>query len=253
MTVWVDRFLALALLTFVLLVATRSAARFHIQGAATAGSSALLGARIRAWYVSFLDPIEERCVQLGVTPSFLSFTQLALSAVVALLFATGMLFTGGWLLLVTGSLDIVDGRLARRTDSASPRGAFLDSVIDRYADSFGYIGLAVYFRDSALLWIALFALVGSLLVSYTRARAEGLGQSCKVGLLQRPERYVLLGFGCMLSVLLTRLLQPAVPLEDASVLSVVLSALAVLINVTAIQRAVYVWRELGKKEEPHAA
>lgn len=251
--VWIDCLVALGVLVFVTLVATRSFARFQPSAEPTSGASALLGARIRSWYVSFLVPIEERCLAFGIHPTHLSFAQLFLSAIVAVVFAMGMLFTGGWLLLVTGSLDIVDGRLARRTNSASLRGAFLDSVVDRYADSLGFVGLAVYFRESMLLWVVLFALVGSLLVSYTRARAEGLGQSCRVGLLQRPERYVLLGFGCMASVVFARLIEPVLSVADWSLLALVLAVLAVLINATAVQRALYVWRALSEREEARHA
>lgn len=253
MSEWLNPVVAAGIVAFIALAA-RSAWRQPVDPhiASAVGGSPLLGSRIRAWYLSYLEPIEERCVQWGLRPSDLSFAQLLISVVGAVVFAKGMLFTGGWLLLVTGSLDIVDGRLARRTDRASRRGAFLDSVIDRYADAFGFMGLAVYYRTSAFLWVTLVALVGSLLVSYTRARAEGLGQSCKVGLLQRPERYVLLGFGCIFSVLLARLSAPIAPIPDDLVLRVTLLFLAVVINLTALQRAIHVWRALGEEEAHHA-
>jgi phosphatidylglycerophosphate synthase len=248
---WSEVVLAWAVAGFILGTAIWSFGRFRQpeHAAAQAGHSPLLGARVRSWYISYLETVERRCAAWGVLPTHLSFAQLGLSVVVALAIARGMLFTGGWLLLVTGTLDIIDGRLARRTNGASLRGAFLDSVIDRYADAFGYFGLAVYFRDSWLLWVALLAMLGSLMVSYTRARAEGLGESCKVGLLQRPERYVILGFGCMFSVLLARMLAPVWNLADHALLAVVLVVLAVLVNFTALQRAVHVWRVLGG---PHA-
>lgn len=250
--VWFEVALAWCVLAFILGTAIWSLGRFREPGseATQAGHSLLLGARVRSWYLSYIDVLVDRCASLGIQPTHLSFGQLFLSLFVAVAIAHGMLFTGGWLLLVTGTLDIIDGRLARRTNGASLRGAFLDSVIDRYADSLGYVGLAVYFRDSWVLWVALLAMIGSLLVSYTRARAEGLGESCKVGLLQRPERYVILGFGCMFSVLLARVLAPIAAISESSVLVVVLLVLALLVNFTAIQRAVYVWRVLGGPREP---
>src|SRR6185369_14595597 len=104
-------------------------------------------------------------------------------------YAGGLMFAGGWLLLFAGSLDIVDGRVARRTNRGSKRGAFLDSVVDRYADALAYLGLAYFYGGTWVEWIVLGALVGSFMVSYTRARAEGLGTTCLVGLLQRPERF----------------------------------------------------------------
>lgn len=250
MSEWLDLAVATGTIAFIG-VAARNALRTPPTPAlaSTVGHSPLLGSQIRAWYLSYLQPFEERCLQWRLRPSDLSFAQLLVSVGVSVLFARGMLFTGGWLLLVTGSLDIIDGHLARRTDRASRRGAFLDSVIDRYADAFGFMGLAVYYRTSVFLWVTLVALVGSLLVSYTRARAEGLGQACKVGLLQRPERYVLLGFGCIFSVLVGRLCAPFMQIPHDLVLRGVLIFLAAVVNLTALQRAIYVWRRLGAEDE----
>ncbi|HVM95477.1 MAG TPA: CDP-alcohol phosphatidyltransferase family protein, partial [Candidatus Acidoferrales bacterium] len=180
-----------------------------------------------------------------ITPAALSYTQLVSSVVVGYFYARGWLFTGGWLLLTTGSLDIVDGRVARRTSGGSKRGAFLDSVIDRYADASAFFGMALYFRDSWVLWPALFALLGGLMVSYVRARAEGLGAECKVGLLQRPERYVILGFGTIFGTLFDHIAAPWIAPSHHALLTLVIVVLAVLVNFTAIQRVVHVWRTLG--------
>ena len=210
----------------------------HVRG------SAVLGAGIRGWYMENLLPFEEWCVQHHIQPAVLSYTQLAGSLLVAYCYAMGWVFTGGWLLLFTGTLDIVDGRVARRTNTGSARGAFLDSVIDRYADAFAYLGLAIFFRSSWVLWAVLFALLGCLMVSYARARAEGLGLQCTVGLLQRPERYVILGFGTIFGSLIDHIVRPSTPY---GLIVVVIVALAVVVNLTALQRVVYVWRALGDR------
>ena len=207
--------------------------------------SLVLGPGIRGWYYDKLLPFEELCVRFRIPAAALSYAQLLGSGLVAACFAGGWLLTAGWLLLFTGTLDIVDGRVARRLDGGSRRGAFLDSIIDRYADALGYLGLAVYFRQSWILWVVLFAMMGGLIVSYVRARAEGLGATCYVGLLQRPERYVILGFGTIFGAILGHLTGPTrlghpFPLVVATVI-----VLAVLINFTAIQRVVHVWRALG--------
>jgi CDP-diacylglycerol--glycerol-3-phosphate 3-phosphatidyltransferase len=247
-----DSIFALAVLAFILTIALVSIGGFvrAADPATRTGGSFVLGPGMRAWYIAHLQPLEERCVEWGITPALLSYTQLAASALVGYCYARGLLFTGGWLLLVTGSLDIVDGRVARRTSGGSKRGAFLDSVIDRYADSFAVIGLAVYFRDSWVLWAALFALLGGLMVSYTRARAEGLGVDCRVGLLQRPERYVILGIGTMFGALFDHLAATWLPADEHRLVRLVIVGLAVLVNLTAAQRIVHVWRSLG--EPPHA-
>jgi CDP-diacylglycerol--glycerol-3-phosphate 3-phosphatidyltransferase len=206
----------------------------------------ILGPRIRGWYLETLHPFEERCVRWRIHPSFLSCMQLVTSLLAGYCYANGLLFVGGWLLLLTGTLDVIDGRVARRTNRASMRGAFLDSIIDRYADSFGYFGLAIFFRTSWVLWAILFALLGSLMVSYTRARAEGLGAQCRVGWLQRPERYVILGFGTIFGVLVERITEPRMLHPHHTLIILTLVFLAVAVNLTAIQRVAHVWRTLGE-------
>ena len=208
--------------------------------------SVVLGPLIRSWHFENLRPLEDWCVRRGIQPATLTYAQLVGSLLVGGGYAAGFLFTSGWLLLASGSLDIVDGRLARRTGTGSARGAFLDSVIDRYADSFVYIGLSIYFRDSWVLWITLLGLLGGAMVSYTRARAESLGVDCRVGLLQRPERTVILGLGTIFSVLVDRLTGPWLG-QDNAMLVLTLLVIAALANVSAVHRALYVRRELGDK------
>lgn len=246
-----DSIFAFAVLAFILTTFTVSIRHFARQPrpGSDVGGTVVLGPLIRGWYVAHLEPFEERCISLGVRPAHLSVAQLVLGLGVAYCYASGLLFTAGWLLLASGSFDIIDGRIARRTNTGSKQGAFLDSVVDRYADGLGFLGLAVYFRNDWLLWVALFALLGGLMVSYTRARAEGLGVDCKIGMLQRPERYVILGFGSIFGTLFDHLAAPWVDPTRHSLLAVVIVFLAVLVNFTAIQRAVYVWQKLA--EAPH--
>lgn len=242
-----DTVIALAILAFVLLSGWMSLSRHIRHGQASAADgSTLLGGGVRSWYILHLQPFEERCVQWGVMPSHLSLAQLLASGLVGYCYAAGLLFTGGWLLLVSGSFDIVDGRLARRTHTGSRQGAFLDSVVDRYADCAPFVGLAIGFPDTWILWPALFALAGTMMVSYTRARAEGLGVDCKIGLLQRPERIVILGFGSMLGVVFDQFAVPWRMAEPHLLLGIVVWLLALAVNFTAVQRAVHVWRILGE-------
>lgn len=201
--------------------------------------SRLLSARVRAWYFSNLDPFEEWFVRAGVRPMALTYLQVVGSLACALAYAGGLVFTAGFLVLFTGTLDILDGKLARHIGGDSPRGAFLDSVVDRYAEFVGYVGLMVFFGAGWRVWLVLLALLGGMMVSYTRARAEGLGVRCEIGWLQRPERFVLLGFGSIFSSIATHLLG-----GDQTVLVTTVAVLAVLANVTAAQRIVYVSRAL---------
>ncbi len=205
--------------------------------------SRILGASVRGWYFTNLDPFEALFARWGVTPAAITIAQLGGSVLCAVAYGCGFIYTGGFLMLATGTLDILDGRLARRTGAASNSGAFLDSVVDRYAEFAVIVGLLVFFEEGWPVWALLFALLGGMMVSYTRARAEGLGQECQVGMLQRPERFVILGFGSIFSSLLTHTAG-----GDHVLLRVVVLFLAVFTNLTALQRFIHVRRSLAISE-----
>lgn len=238
---------ALALLVFMLATAIVSIGDYLRRPHDLTGvsGSVVLGPVIRGWYIDNLAPFEEFCVRWNVAPAYLSYAQLAGSVLVTVCYAWGLVFTAGWLLLGTGTLDIIDGRVARRTNTGSARGAFLDSVVDRYADSLAYLGLAIFFRSSWVLWVVLFAFLGGLMVSYVRARAESLGAQCAVGMLQRPERYVILGFGCIFGALVEHM-TPWLHAPHYWLVILTIVVLAVLNNVSAVQRVVHVLHALGE-------
>lgn len=213
--------------------------RSYFQRAVPDGSiegSALLGRGLRGWYFEQLAPIEDWCVARGIAPATLTLSQLPGALLAGTAYACGLLSVGGWLVLALGSLDIIDGRLARRTTGGTPQGAFLDSVVDRYADTLCLSGLAIHYRHSWLLGVVLLALLGSSMVSYTRARAEALGVECRAGLFQRPERTVLLGLGSVVAVLAHHLQQRAGDPGHHPILLLVLVTLAIGTNVSAWQR-----------------
>ena len=167
----------------------------------------------------------------GVTPNAITLMGLAVTAVSAVLIGFGWLLAGGLVLLFAGLFDILDGAVARATGRVNSYGAFLDSTTDRYAEVFTYIGLLVFFvlngQQKLLPILVIASLSGSLLVSYARARAQSLGFACEGGLLARPERVIIIVIGLVVAPALT----PA------------LWILAVLTNVTAVQRVVIVWRQ----------
>ena len=175
---------------------------------------------------------------------------LLLSLLTAVVIAQEFLFTGGLLVLLAGVFDMFDGVMARVQHTASSFGAFFDSTLDRYSESSILFGLLWYtlqrpanFRDMfwsashERAWMISFiyiAIVGSLLVSYTKARAEGLGIECNIGLRARPERVVLLAIGLLFG---------------ASIW--ILAILAVLSNVTVIERIIALWRAAQKTPRSH--
>ncbi|MBI3303346.1 MAG: CDP-alcohol phosphatidyltransferase family protein [Deltaproteobacteria bacterium] len=194
------------------------------------------------WLREMLSPFERVLIRQQIPPNLLSYAQLSVSLLAGLAYAKGVIFLGGWLVLESGVLDLLDGGIARSTGQANRRGAFIDSVVDRYAEFFTYLGLGVFFAFSWVFWAVVLAFLGSIMVSYVRARAEGLGVSCQVGVMQRAERYLLLGGGSMLSTTLNHLLC----LHTHMVLIVCLVILVVLANVTAIHRIFFVATSLRK-------
>jgi CDP-diacylglycerol--glycerol-3-phosphate 3-phosphatidyltransferase len=167
----------------------------------------------------------------GITPNVLTLTGLAVTVAAAVLIGLGWLIPGGLVLLFAGLFDILDGAVARVTNRVGRYGAFLDSTTDRYAEVVTYAALLYHFisRSGGELpaMLVIVALGGSLLVSYVRARAQSLGFTCDGGLLARPERVVIIVAGLVVPPLLI----PA------------LWVLAVLTNLTALQRIRLVWRE----------
>ena len=166
--------------------------------------SFVLGSFIRRWFYWFVRPIERVALALRISPTAFNLLGAVSGGAAGVCFATGRVSLGGWAVLVGGAADVLDGRIARARDMANERGAFLDSTLDRFAEVGAFVGLTVMFRDSAAAAaIVATALGGSLLVSYARARGESVGVTCKVGIMQRAERLLLVGFGAMLDPTVT--------------------------------------------------
>ena len=204
-----------------------------------AGRAAQLRRQVRSatWLIGagcqwLLDRIVRALSLSRIHPNALTTLGLALNIVAAVLFGQGRFFAAGLVVITAGLFDMVDGRVARVTDRVTPFGAFFDSVIDRYSDIALYIGLLVYYaRAERFFYVVLVALVmaGSVMISYTRARAESLIPSCKVGFLERPERIVLIIIGALWDRM-----------------AAVLWIIAVLSNITVVHRIVYTWQHTRK-------
>lgn len=181
---------------------------------------------LRPKVAGILQPIGRWLIRLGISADAITVAGTLLMAAVGVLLANGLFLWGGVLVLLSAPLDALDGTVARLAGVTSKFGAFLDSTSDRYAEGFILIGLSLYGlarRDDAIVVLAFIAMWGSFAVSYTRARAEGLGYDCKIGLFTRFERFVLI-----IVMLLTGWILPG------------LAVLAVLTHITALQRIVYV-------------
>ncbi len=150
---------------------------------------------LRVRFKGVVNPAARFVSRFGITPNMLTLTGLVGNIVAAFFLSQGALRVGGLIILLVGPLDALDGALARLRDEPSPFGAFLDSVTDRYSELFIFGGLMLYYvQRGDWLWtsVVYVAAAGSVLVSYTRARAEGVGFSAKCGLLTRAERFVIL-------------------------------------------------------------
>lgn len=197
-----------------------------------------------------LDPLAHLLIRIRVHPNVI--TTLGTLVVIAsgVTFALGRIHWGGFLLLFSGLFDILDGRVAREGNMMTTFGAFYDSTLDRVGESALFTGIALYFlqggvppeRLTTAVAACCIALASSLLVSYARARAEGLGLTCKVGIAQRAERVLLLGvpalfFGAG---------------RQGTLLFWIVVLLALATSITVVQRVIYVARVTGAPAEPRS-
>lgn len=207
-------------------------------------ATALLGRWVRDWLMWLITPLERAFIRAGVSPDVFNYLGALLGLLAGVAYAAGALSTAGWLVLLGGLTDVFDGRIARARGIATARGAFLDSTLDRFAETFAYMGVALYFVDSYWGTLAtITALGGSLLVSYARARGEALGVSCKEGLMQRAERLVLLALASILDAPVSQWLGwPHGALLGGIAAVIGLGSLG-----TAIYRTVTITQELGRR------
>ncbi len=193
---------------------------------------------LRNGFLKIMQPIIDVFIKAEVNPNTFTTIGFIVSLFSAYFFAVGSIRAGGALLLIAGIFDIMDGRVARATGQVTKFGALYDSTLDRYSEVIVFFGIIYYFvgADHMVASVmAAIALGGSIMVSYVRARAEGLGFSCKVGIMQRPERVVTLGITALIHLYVF----------IAGVIFV-----AIFANITAIQRIYYIWaQENGKKSE----
>jgi len=184
----------------------------------------------------FLQGTSSFIQRLGLKPNALTFIGLGLNGLAAWALAVGEWLQGSSLIVLAGFFDILDGAVARNCRQTSSFGSFLDSVLDRYSDLSLLVGLLIFFsRQGSVLYPVLLGLsiMGTALIPYTRARAETLIPRCNVGIMERPERILLIFFGVAIS----------------SLMPIILWILAIFTNLTVIQRIHYTWRQMKEGEK----
>jgi phosphatidylglycerophosphate synthase len=229
--------------------------------------------RIQKILISILHPLVKLFISLGLTPNVITTIGLLLNLGVAVIFIFGAISGtradlsyfgwGGLLILIAGAFDMMDGQVARIGKMSSTFGALYDSVLDRYSELIMFLGICYYlvanhyFFSSLIVFIAL---IGSMMVSYTRARAEGLGIPCKEGLMQRPERVIAIGLSAI-ACGITGYYRGGKHewainvfqyngIETIVVFTIPVAIIAILANYTAIQRLIACYRYLQNTEKP---
>ena len=189
---------------------------------------------VRKYSRIFLEPLARFISRTGISPNVITVIGFLLMAGVAFVLARGYLVLGGLLIIAAVLFDAIDGTLARMMGRTSRFGAFLDSTLDRFSEAIIFLGLFIYLigQDQKIELILIYAtVVGSMMVSYARARAEGIGVPLKDGLFTRFERIFILVVGLLFNQL-----------------TLALWVLAIFTNLTAIQRMYLVWRITGGEE-----
>jgi phosphatidylglycerophosphate synthase len=208
------------------------------------GRSGLMGRHMRYYFFWLINPLWRLVLASGLSANAVTGLAAVLGAGAAVAAGFGRFALAGWLFILSGTLDVFDGRLARARNQVSPAGAAIDSILDRYTDSLMLVGLGIYYRDSWVLIPVLLTLVGTSVVPYVRAKSEALGFPIQDGLMQRAERIMYLGGTVALSPILEAWLFPDVrhPVHWLAAAGIVF--LCVTSNYTAITRFVKLVRRI---------
>ncbi|MDY7033649.1 MAG: CDP-alcohol phosphatidyltransferase family protein [Thermodesulfobacteriota bacterium] len=193
----------------------------------------MLSAKIGHRLDPYLSRIAGVFVNRYISPNLFTFMGLITNILAGVTIFFGMWTIAGCLILFGGSFDILDGALARNSGKVSRFGELLDSVIDRYSDLILLCGLIVFYSkigDTSLVAITCIVSIGTVLIPYTRAKAEKMIPTCNIGILERAERIILLAVGALFNLM-----------------EIILWILVVLTHFTVLQRVYFVWKEIGKQ------
>jgi len=218
---------------------------------------------------SIINPVVQLFIKVGITPNMITFFGFILNLAAAIILIIGAEYgdrsnhnfvsIAGLIILFAGLMDMVDGRLARLGNMANKYGALYDSVVDRFSEMYMFLGICYYLVSNDYFLSSIFAfiaMIGSIMVSYTRARAEGLGVDCSVGIMQRPERILIVGVSAILCGITSNVIGydfkidvnwlPFPLFETITVFTFPLFILAIGANITAYRRLIYAKKQLLK-------
>lgn len=201
----------------------------------------LMPEKVAQFVLAKVGDFSRSLVERKANPNLITIIGLVFGLLAGAFFAWGKPLLAALAIFFCGFFDILDGKVAERANRRSLFGAIFDSSLDRYSEFFIYLGLAYYFRNHWALWLIFFTILGSFMVSYTRARAEGLGIAGNIGLMQRAERMTLLLAGAVVGKIIANL---------TATMVVGLSIITVASHITTLQRIFFVRQQERAKSQP---
>lgn len=210
------------------------------------GDSKPLPLFLREYWTWITGPIERFCIRHGIKPNSITAFSVFLAMISGYFYFKGWWGLAGWTLIFSGTCDMFDGRIARATKTSTRSGAFFDSTLDRYSEAFTFMGIMGFYRNSWIFWVAFLAFTGSMMISYTRARSEGLQMDIYKGFMQRPERLAYIAISSVLSPVLVSIYHEWWG-TDQHLLIFVLALIAICANYVVLKRIKFI---LEKYNQP---
>lgn len=207
--------------------------------------SFMLNRTSREWGVQLVSPIEAFLVKRKVAPVHITWAGLFFALLACIFYSFGGFVLAGWSVVINGFCDMLDGRVARRLKITSQRGEFLDSNLDRLSECLWFLGLFNFYANTLFFYVVFVAFTGSLMVSYSKARAEGMDVHGRIGIMQRSERIVWIGITSILSPLFSAVSNYLVPISTTFLASVGISVVAILSCYTYYQRFRHTYANLS--------
>ena len=208
-----------------------------------------VGVFLREYWYWLTTPLTNIFRAVGLTPNYLTGISLIMAILSGYFFYKGNFALAGWILIICGTMDLLDGRLARLTNMETTEGAFFDSCADRYSDGIVILGIALHFKDNLfMLFVSIMTLIGSELISYAKARGEAIGITTNSGIMQRPERVVLISIVSVLHPFLMLILL-GYNITTEYPMIVVMVLMSIMTNFTAISRIVIIFNKIRKTNQ----
>lgn len=216
------------------------------------GKSIFLGKMLMEYWTWFIRPIVWLSVKIRVSPDVITITGCLFGALAGIAYLNGSFVIGGWLIILGGTFDILDGTVARHRGIVSKSGAFLDSTLDRYSELLAFAGLCGYYEGTGFMVVVFLAIAGSMMVSYARARAEGVGVEVRIGNMQRTERVLYLGLGTAFAPIVAAIFEPGVLKPMYHLAMIAIGIIAIFANTTALRRLLFTYRILRERQNQQA-